>query len=624
MNAIISLITTVTMLFSSLTGWISPAQEEAAPEAAVPAIAQQLRPALEEKDASAPEPADAPKAEAAQTLGSHADIDYADIEYTEYDDKPFYDRTDELYALADTGDAEDVIALYDELYDEFLLIDTLTTISSLHHDADIRDAYWSDEYARMNNVWMTTSDSLSSACRHIMESSCAEAFAAHVGADAAAEYSEYEALSDTAVDAQDRELALEDEYYDLCDRMDGLTFSWRGEEWSYEMVYGDEGDEVYYAGHSDYFDLLDALQQAINEAFAPLYIELVQLRQSYVREFGYDSYVEYAYESVYGRDYTAEDAQKLCDAVKPIARTYYRDLYYSDLFYDADSIGAGMEAQDHLDALAAYIPSVSEKLTAPLTYMTDHGLYDLQRIGPGRGDFGYTTELSYYGAPFIFLTLDDSGYDLISLTHEFGHYCDAYFHPNPNVLTATDSFDLCEIHSNGLQALFTAYYEDILGRDGKTLEFINLGYLLENIIDGCVYDEFQRRVFAEADTLTPAEVNRIYIEVAEEYGADYGTDWDSAWAMISHNFDSPFYYISYAVSALPALEIWDMAQEDRDAAVAVYLDVLEHGAFDEGYLEVLQECGLHLFTETGVAADICRPVMQHMQALEKEVGHSNY
>ena len=63
------------------------------------------------------------------------------------------------------------------------------------------------------------------------------------------------------------------------------------------------------------------------------------------------------------------------------------------------------------------------------------------------------------------------------------------------------------------------------------------------------------------------------------------------WVLTSHNYDQPFYYISYAVSAVPALEIWEIAQEDLDQACSIYNDLVTAG--ERGTLEdTLQACGL--------------------------------
>ena len=139
--------------------------------------------------------------------------------------------------------------------------------------------------------------------------------------------------------------------------------------------------------------------------------------------------------------------------------------------------------------------------------------------------------------------------------------------------------------------------------------------LIENVVDGCLYDEFQRRVYAYPGELTAKKLNEIYIALCAEYGDYSDLAWNSDWYFVPHNFERPLYYISYAVSAIPALQIWDMAQADPQQAVDTYLDVLEHGSFAEEYCSVLRDTGLRLFTEKNAAGDICRPVLARLEEL---------
>ena len=80
----------------------------------------------------------------------------------------------------------------------------------------------------------------------------------------------------------------------------------------------------------------------------------------------------------------------------------------------------------------------------------------------------------------------------------------------------------------------------------------------------------------------------------------------------SHEFSSwLFYYISYAASALPALDIWQMALTDRDAAVDAYLRVSAAGT-EEWFLDVLEDCGLHDVTEQRTITRIADSIESHL------------
>ena len=610
MQTILSAILSLSTLLSGLTSLFSAAD---AVDAAEPAFAPSVQ-----ADALLADVKEAYLAEEDLLSGaSESDVRFEDIEYVHYDPEPFYDSTDALCELAREGRADEVNALYDRLYDEFLYIDSLSVIAMLRQDQSIFDEYWAEEYVYTDDLWSRTFDALSTACGEVLKTSCAASFEEHVGAEAAENFRSYTPMTDEEIDAYDRELELQQEYRSLYASIGEATYSYGGKDWTFDDLYGRKGDALYYADYDGYLTVYCGLQQTLNELFAPLYIELVGLWTETARAAGCDSYADYAYENTYCRTYSPEDAQIFCDAVKPIAREYYSDLYYSDMSYDYYYVWPVLSPTELIDVLGEYLPQIDESLLEPWTAMKDRGLYDIDVARSGRYDGAYTTVLLYYRCPFLFATLEDDCYDLTTITHEFGHFCDYWFSPQTNIFAQTDDLDLSEIHSNGLQALFTEFYGDIYDKGADVAEFINLSFLLENILDGCICDEFQRRIFDDPDGLTPEKLNDVYREVCAEYGRDSGLDWDSGWVYITHNFEMPLYYFSYAASGMAALQIWDIAQEDPARAVSVYLDVLRRGSYREGYMQILPEVGLRLFTEDGAAEEVCRPVLDRLAALDR-------
>lgn len=601
MNPILSLFLTVSVFFCSLFGFAGPTEDTADDAGSfVPTLAVQDGTDTEDAGAALPEP------EA---------LSYEDIRYEHYDLASLYDAADRITALAEAGDADGVLELYDAMYDEMLYIDTLTTLAMLRSDADIYDEYWAGEYSHSNLLWSEAEDILLSVGHDILETDCADALIEHIGADAAEAYRCYAPLTQEELDASDRELALIDEYRLLYDTIYDIEYDYHGETWTLDSLYGFPGTALAELDYDAYLDIYTGLQQVLCEKFAPTYIELVGLWNEEARLAGYDSFTDYAYECLYARDYGPEDAQLFCDAVKPIARQYYADLYYSGISYAADTAAPVYAPDELLAILGEYLPQVDSALLEPWNELTGRGLYDIAPAASGRFDGAYTTAMLYFHSPFLFLSLGENCYDLATLTHEFGHFADFWFSPQTDILMQTDSIDLSEIHSNALQALFTSFYGEIYTDGSDVAEFLNLDNLLGNIIDGCVYDEFQRRIFDESEPLTPERINAIHTQVCAEYGLYEEPTWDSTWVYVSHNFQQPLYYISYAASAIAALQIWDAAQTDFDAACDMYMDVLRRGAHDEGYLTVLEECGLRTFREENAVAEVCQPVLDRLEEL---------
>lgn len=546
---------------------------------------------------------------------AHADVDYADMEYVHYEKETFTVLTDALRDAAWEGDIDRMCFLSEALYCEYSYVDTLYVLSSLRHNADIYNGYWAKEYTYMSALISDVSEDLYNAVSYALSTSCGAELSDFLGEIATAYYSagesHFDEDRDEAEDYDERILELEDEYYALSDTVDTL-------------VYGGMTLEQFYAGggeldYDTYMDMYYGFQQKLYEVFSPTYIELINLRNQQAQAAGYDSYTDYAYELIYYRAYTPEDAQAFCDAVKPLAREFYENIYYSDFAYDAADFFPSSGGEELMAALGQYLPQIDAALAEPWEYLSSHGLYDLQNASTGRFDGGYTVTLPSYNSAFIYNTQDGSSYDFITLTHEFGHFCNFYYNPLPNMILWVDDLDLSEIHSNGLQALFTAFYDVIYGEESCKAEYTCLDSLVQNVITGCLYDEFQRRVYDSAEPLTAEELNRVFTALCGEYGMygiyDEPLSWDASWVYISHNFRSPLYYISYAVSGLAALQIWDLAQTDFAAAADVYMDILRHGAYAQTYFEVLADCGFTSFTAEGAAEAVCRPAFDRLEAL---------
>ena len=603
MNFFTSLFLALAVLFGSVSSALSGGAQPAAPSKA-PAVAVR---------AAGPTELPARSAE----VGA----DWADMSYAHYDPAAFYAQVDALYDLAAAEDSEGVCALYDRLYQEFVYIDTQNTLAYIHHSADVTDPYWSEESLYCETLWAEAGDALSCACRDILAGPLGESFAAHIGPEAAEELADYEAMTGRETELTVREAELINEYYDLmATAADEAVYVYQGEPWSFEKLNGFSGDSLYYEDYEGYWEVSNGLEAQINELVGPIFVELVAIRGEIAEIRGYESYADYAYES-YGRDYSAQEAQALCDAVKTISADYYRRLYYSDLWYAYGDMAPVLDESALLAALGDRIGLFGDAFAEAFRYMTEHSLYAIS-AAPAALQGGYTTELTYYRSPYLYMSLAGDCHDFSTLTHEFGHFAENYYNPIPNVLTTAGSYDLFEIHSTGMEALFTELYDGIYTENADTAVFITLGGLVEVVLEGCIYDEFQRRIYASPD-MSLEDINRLYARILMEYGMSTDQDVSYSWMYVSHNYEAPLYYISYAVSALASLQLWAMAQEDFSAAVTAYEAIVAQGAYDDGYLTVLQSAGLRPFTEPGAAAEILAPAIRQLQNLEMRASLSS-
>ena len=503
--------------------------------------------------------------------GIHADVDYADMTWYIYDAAELLDKA---ARLGETADGKEAADLYDWLMAEYAKVYTLDNLAYIDFYAHPGDETLSDACWQLDSVLNEVNDALCTALSAALDGPAGSALRSYIGEDKA-----------TALVGYDEQT---DRQREITERVSELTLQYNALIMEY-LSYDEETEKI-----------------------GALYRELVDLHNEEAQIVGYKDYADYAYEASYGRDFTPDDAAALCEAVKPYARQYFGSLYYNEATYVDFSADTDLTERELVGLVTQYMPRVSDDAAKAAAYMEKHGLYFMdsaERVS----DLGFTTTLDQYNAPFIYLALYGDQNDIQSMFHEFGHYYDAYVNPVPDLLLSVGSLDIFEIHSTGMEALSTGWYEDIYGEDADLARIRFLDSALYTVFSGCLFDEFQRAVYADP-TLTPEQISQTFVTIARSYGLrSFGKEFSHYWMQVNHNFESPFYYISYAVSMLASLQIYEMAENDWAAAAGFYNDLVSLGAFDYTYCELLDKVGLECFTD-GLPACVSQAV-EDMEAL---------
>ncbi|MBQ7714218.1 MAG: hypothetical protein IJT71_04930 [Oscillospiraceae bacterium] len=492
------------------------------------------------------------------------DTAFADMVYTGVDTAAV-DAFCERFARDPAGEYDALLALYDEVYTQ----NELAYIAMCEHAGDeARSA----ESERAANDFAYASDRLCLAISEALDGEHGGALRARMPDGEADAFSGYEAADDGTLDGYSTENALVQEYYRLPD------------------------------------------DDAFADAAADVYLRLAALRREQAADAGWDSCADYAYASQYAREYDPADARALHRAVKSRLAPLYvrceRILARRETPWDDEDVPSGAEI---LDALQAHMGSVSPELTEALDYLRRNGLF---RVGGDDAlyDTGFTVSLPAYRAVFLFNKVSTRFDAFSSTAHEFGHFNAAYHDPTP-VLYQYPNADVSELQAQGLELLFLPALQEILaGGDANARDYVALYALtrmLSSVIDGCLYDEFEQTVYASPG-LTADELFALERRLYRAYGLDAVYDEEPFWGYIPHRFDQPFYYISYAASALPALDLWLRSREDYAAAVDAYLAV-SAARTDAWFLDVLREGGLCDVTDAQAVARLAR-------ALERETG----
>ena len=529
----------------------------------------------------------------------------AGVEYYHYDTSDFNDMCDELEELAAGDDADAVIDLYDKLYSECEKLETLYSVIYVMYSTDVTNDEYSKEQLYTFDAMQTCGDRLCEICRRITEGPCASAFAAHVGEEAFDSFAAYNVMTDEEKDLMNEEKKLVDDYYNILDDAEKATYSYGGKDWTMDQIAGEEGMELSATDYDGYMEIYDGLLKITNDKAGPIFLKLVQIRTRLAKIEGYDNYALYADREEYCRDYSEEEVNQLHKDVKKIGKKYF-DSYYTSAFNDLTPLPKMSEA-DLMKNLQMCSDGISDLASASAQQMTSDKLISIGDESC-RQDGAFTTYVQKTGKPFISMTLDGER-DFIVLSHEFGHFVEYGNETRGNILTDMDNLDLAEVASNGFEGLATRFYKDIFKGKAEKAENAAIGELLENVIDGCAEDEFQREVYENPD-MSLDEMNQRFSEIYAEYNPWMEGDPGYSWVFVSHNFESPMYYISYTVSALAALQIWNQSSTDFDKAAATWEKFIKEGTYNKTYLDVVDKCGLIKFTEKGAVNKICSPALE--------------
>ncbi|MCC0663999.1 peptidase M3 [Clostridioides sp. ZZV15-6597] len=351
--------------------------------------------------------------------------------------------------------------------------------------------------------------------------------------------------------------------------------------------------------YEEYVKIYSDYLKKYNPIFGNIFLELVQTRTEIATKLGFKNYTDYAYLNL-NKDYSQEDARKFRSEVKE----YIVPLYMKVTSQPSDSsIYIKAYKNRSFRKFDKVLEDISPKLKECFNYMKKYDLYDYSS-GKNKSPGGYTTYINKYKAPFLFNTWDNSFLGVTSFAHEFGHFYNYYNSINLNN-TIQPSIDICEVHSTSLEILFYKYFDEFFGKQSEAIKKEHLSIVLNTIIDACLYDEFQEIIYKNP-YMSLNDINKLFFDLEEEYGVSNKILKNKNapfWILVSHNFQVPFYYLSYGLASDVSLQIWELSQDDYRKAVDVYMDFLNQNT-DAGFKDVVEKVNLQSPFESGNLEEI--------------------
>ncbi|MBO4501616.1 MAG: hypothetical protein J5760_05180 [Clostridia bacterium] len=491
-------------------------------------------------------------------------VRYADMEYVSPDYDAAFGYIDQAYALAenhgDPNEVSDLLWKIDGLMNSY---NDESPIIEFMLSCDVTDNEIAEEYMRVSRG----NAELYSRYMGLLASLISDPFYEDLFVYYTEEEKEYVlATAETA----------DDEYVELTARLDELSVMYNDPD-SCTVEY--DGQQVLLGEIEDSADHRAALRRL----YGDIYSEIVSTEKALAAKNGYDDVVEYLYCEDYGRDYTADDVRDLVsyviEYIVPLFNEYvdrekYVDIKVDDVFaYD--------------ETFRERFAEMSPTMLDAYDYIRKYGLY-VAGDPEYSEDGAYTNYFFKYDTPIIFARESGSQYDVQTFIHEFGHFYAFYY----NGGFSSDSLDLCEIHSQANEFLFIPYYAELFGESAA--EKLAVNQMIDGLyylIQATLFAEFELRAF-ESDCTTYDEITAICRSVIEDFGVDERYFSETFWTYVIHFYVAPLYYISYATSLIPSLQIYSEFVKDNETGIALYNQILENSLYYYTFLEVLDEAGL--------------------------------
>lgn len=520
----------------------------------------------------------------------HTELTFDEIEYRHIDTEPILSAMEEIRALMVSGDNEEAVSdKFDALTDQLMELATMYVLSNILTYRDVTNETYVEEYIYTYSAYLVVVDEFSILVQELLDSPCAGFLAEQLSEEDLAYYLSYEAMTDEEFALAAEEQDLVTEYQTAA--IQTYTADYEGQPMDEAAVYaamamGALDEET---GNA----LLTEIVKAQNAALGEIFLRMIAVRNQIAKNAGYSNYGDYAYAVVYDRDYTQKEIQAFHQAVKDDIVPAYETFATLYTYEAGDSVFAKDYSGDvALDMIEPYIGQMSSELAEALSFMRSQKMYDLG-YSETKQSVGFTTMLYSYGAPFMFNQPGGDLYDFTTVVHELGHY-NNYYWDSAAWNAASDNIDVAEVHSQGLELLFSSYYPEIFGSSSDAVRDYLMANLTSAMVQGCLFDELQQYIYATPN-VTLRQINQQYCKLAKEYGLIAADDERTelyGWVQIPHTFENPMYYISYAVSASGAFDFWLSAQEDGIGnAVDQYLSFVALPA-ELGFQESFEALGM--------------------------------
>lgn len=472
-------------------------------------------------------------------------IPYSEMEYIRPDIDAMEAILDSVREAAQKMDLDGTLDGIYELYDAYDWFYTAYNLADIGYSRDLTSTYWEGEYQYCGAVSGQVDGMLEQLYRILADSPLADTLEGedYFGSGFFDTYRGESIFSDEFLALLEEESSLISQYYQLSGEM-----------------------PVYEDGYSDWWT-----------ETAQVLVDLIRVRQQEARCQGYDSYVDFAYDFYYDRDYTPEEAEAYFCGIRDTLTPLYRACAASDVWE-----AAGRYASE--EKTFAYLSTAAENMGGMVLdafrLMEEGELYDIS-YSENKYNSSFEVYLSSYGEPFLFMNPERTSYDSLTIAHEFGHFCNDYASYGSIV-----GVDVAEFFSQGMEYLSLCY-----GSSAQELARVKLADSLSTYVEQGCFALFEQEMYRLADEeLSPERLRTLYEETVLGFGFDSVGYEPGEFVSITHFYTNPMYVVSYVVSNDAAMQLYILELNGSGTGLS---RLEEHLDTEESYfLAFLESAGL--------------------------------
>ncbi len=327
-----------------------------------------------------------------------------------------------------------------------------------------------------------------------------------------------------------------------------------------------------------------------------LFSQLVELRQARATASGKIGFEELTFAELGRVDYTSQDVNHYATIIQsdflPVKRRFQREqqtflgkqaLHPWDVrqsvYTQIDHRVTGSDTS-FLNQTQGILESVHPYFAEVLKEMRQTNHLDIAARSNKAGG-GFCEYLPVEQQSFLFMNRIQTFDDLVIFMHEIGHavHHDAMKETYDGLQSIP--LEVGEFAAMSLELLTMNEWHQVIPnkKDVARAKLEQIRSIVEFLPETIIVDHFQSWLYAHPGH-DPKERHAYYADLRESYDTDV-IDWSEtpdwkghAWMSVIHLFETPFYYIEYAIAQIAALQVYHRFTKDPDQTLKDFIAAL--------------------------------------------------